>query len=87
MAEKTVEELKKELALAKKEISHLKEKYDSDIVDMQKEIKYLKEQLMAQQGMLNNAITYATKLESDFKGLPVFFVTRCKFRSKSHYIN
>ncbi|GAB3336895.1 hypothetical protein GCM10027429_20740 [Marivirga atlantica] len=69
MAEKTVEELKKELALAKKEISHLKEKYDSDIVDMQKEIKYLKEQLMAQQGMLNNAITYATKLESDFKGL------------------
>jgi len=69
MTRQTVEGLKKELAQARQEILDLKKKYDSEIVDMQKEIKYLKEQLMAQQGMLNDAITYASRLESDFKSL------------------
>jgi len=69
MTDKTVEELKRELDQAQREIEALKESYDSDIVEMQKEVKYLKEQLMAQQGMLSDAINYATRLESDFKGL------------------
>jgi chromosome segregation ATPase len=69
MSELAIIELKNQLEKAKVEIAHLKQKYDVDIVEMHKEIDYLKEQLMAQQGMLNDAIGYATKLESQFNEL------------------
>ncbi len=64
-----IDELEVALKKAKEKIVELNEKYNSDVVVMQKEIKYLKEQLMAQQGMLNNAVDYASKLEVDFKKL------------------
>lgn len=69
MSEHTIIELKKQFEAAKEEIVQLKLKYDTDIVEMHKEIEYLKEQLMAQQGMLSDAIEYATNLEKQFNDL------------------
>ena len=69
MSESIVTKLKNELREAEKENSLLKQKYNSDIVEMHKEIDFLKEQLMAQQGMLNDAINYATNFEKKFEAL------------------
>ncbi|MFQ3213445.1 MAG: chromosome segregation ATPase [Marivirga sp.] len=69
MSDLTVLELKNQLEKAQSEIAQLEKKYDSDLVEMRKEIDFLKEQLMAQQGMLTDAIDYATKLESQFNEL------------------
>lgn len=70
MSENTkIQELALDLSRAKKELADLKVKYNADILYMRKEISYLKEQIMAQQTMLSNAIEYTNKLEKQFEDL------------------
>ena len=69
MAEYTVEELKLELEKSNDDIKLLKSTYESQVVELRKEVSYLKEQLMAQQDMLKMAVEYADKLGKELKGL------------------
>jgi Mg2+ and Co2+ transporter CorA len=69
MAKSTVEDLKLKIEASNLEIRLLKSKYENQIVDLRKEVSYLKEQLMAQQDMLQMAVDYADKLGKELKGL------------------
>ncbi|WKK84003.1 hypothetical protein [Marivirga arenosa] len=69
MADNTMIQLKAELENAKAEIKLLKNNYESQVGGLKKEVAYLKEQLMAQQDMLKNAVEYADKLSKEVKNL------------------
>jgi len=69
MADNTVETLRLALEKSNEEIKRSKSKYENEVGELKKEITYLKEQLMAQQDMLKNAVNYADKLGVELKKL------------------
>ncbi len=63
------EDLIKEVKVAEEEIRQLKLEFDSQVMESNEEIDFLKEKLMAQQEMLKIAIDYAAKLGKELKTL------------------
>ena len=76
MKNRTIEELKSELASCREEIKHLQSKYDSEIVEARKELDFIKEQLEAQGIMLSDAIDYANALEKELNTLKKEFFSK-----------
>jgi hypothetical protein len=60
---------KEELKKAELEKAKLKENYESKLKDMNKELSYLKEQIVSQQDMMKTTVEYATKLENELDKL------------------
>ncbi len=60
---------KEELKKAELEKAELKKSYEAKIDELNKELGYLKEQIMSQQDMMKTTIEYATKLEGELGSL------------------
>lgn len=60
---------KEELKKAEVEKAKLKEGYEAKIEELNKELSYLKEQIMSQQDMMRTTVEYATKLENELGNL------------------
>ena len=60
---------KEELKKAELEKKRLKEEYQAKLQDMNTELSYLKEQITSQQQMMKTTLDYASRLESEIKGL------------------
>jgi len=58
---------KNKLRQAKEEKERLKKEYESKIVGLNDEISFLKEQITAQNGMIEQSIEYVLKLEQQIK--------------------
>jgi len=58
---------KNKLRQAKEEKERLKKEYESKIVGLNDEISFLKEQIIAQNGMIEQSIEYVLKLEQQIK--------------------
>lgn len=69
MSESIENQLKADLAIAKREIAVLKGHYEGKLTDLKDEVKYLREMIMAQNEMLQNAINHVQKLEKDMKNI------------------
>lgn len=69
MADKAIETLKKELEQSKEEVRSLRNNYENQVAELREEIGYLKEQLYAQQSMLQTAISHADKISKELKGI------------------
>lgn len=60
---------KEELKKAAVEKAKLQESYEAKIDKLNKELSYLKEQIMSQQDMMKTTVEYATKLENELSVL------------------
>ncbi len=76
---------KEELKKAKVEKKKLESEYEAKIMEMHREMAFLKEQIAAQQQMMKTTVEYATKLEKDLEALQQQIVQDKKRQNRSFH--
>ncbi len=67
-----IQEVKKELDAERKDIQNLRESFIARIDTLKQDIRYLKEMLMSQEGMIDNVDDYIDRLEVEINKLRQF---------------